>query len=43
MQELKTLMGRFITPTIVIGEEVLLGFGPSYARIQELLGPASDD
>ena len=37
MQELKQLMGRFITPTIVIGAEILLGFGPSYARIQELL------
>jgi hypothetical protein len=37
MQELKQLMGRFITPTIVIGDEVLLGFGSSYARILELL------
>jgi hypothetical protein len=43
MQELKQLMGRFITPTIVIGKEVLLGFGPSYARVLELLGPGSEE
>jgi glutaredoxin len=38
MEELKRLMGRFITPTIVIDGEVLLGFGMSFARIVQLLG-----
>ena len=38
MEELKGLMGRFITPTIVIDDEVLLGFGMSFSRIVQLLG-----
>ena len=42
MQELKQLMGRFVTPTIVIGKEVFLGFGPNFHRIQELLGARED-
>jgi hypothetical protein len=42
MQELKRLMGRFITPTIVINGEVLLGFGMSFARIVQLLGLDSE-
>lgn len=37
MGELKALMGRFITPTIVIGKEVLLGFGPNLDRINRLV------
>jgi hypothetical protein len=37
MDELKKLMGRFITPTIVIDGEILLGFGMSFTRIQELV------
>ncbi len=41
MEGLKQLMGRFITPTIVIGEEVLLGFGANLTRIQELVGAGS--
>jgi len=43
MEELKERVGRFMTPTIVIGEEVLVGFGMSLSRIQELLGLATDD
>jgi glutaredoxin 3 len=42
MEELREKVGRFMTPTIVIGEEVLIGFGMSLARILELLGLASD-
>ena len=42
MEELREKAGRFMTPTIVIGEEVLIGFGMSLARILELLGLAGD-
>ena len=42
MEELREKAGRFMTPVIVIGEEVLIGFGMSLARILELLGLASD-
>ena len=38
MDELRALMGRFITPTIVIGTEVLLGFGTNLDRIIQLVG-----
>jgi len=38
MQELTRVIGRFATPTIVIGDEVLLGFAANRARIDELLG-----
>lgn len=31
-------MGRFVTPTIIVGEEVLLGFGMNLERIQGLVG-----
>lgn len=37
MQELTEVIGRFATPTIVIGNEVLLGFGANRAHIEELL------
>jgi len=37
MDELKALMGRFATPTIVIGKEVLLGFAANRRRIEELV------
>ena len=37
MDELKRLAGRFATPTIVVGKEVLLGFAANRARIEELL------
>ena len=37
MQELTETIGRFATPTIVIGDEVLLGFAANRARIEELL------
>lgn len=37
MDELKRLVSRFATPTIVIGKEVLLGFAANRARIEELL------
>jgi glutaredoxin len=38
MEELKELMGRFVTPTIVIGKEVLVGFAANRRRIEELVG-----
>lgn len=38
MQELTKIIGRFATPSIVIGDEVLLGFAANRARIEELLG-----
>ncbi|NOZ05021.1 MAG: glutaredoxin family protein [Chloroflexi bacterium] len=43
MKELKKVIGRFATPTIVIGKEALLGFALNRRRIEELLGmgPAS--
>ena len=37
MDELKSLVGRFITPTLVIGGETLLGFGTNIGRVRELL------
>jgi hypothetical protein len=37
MRELTKVIGRFATPTIVIGKEMLLGFGANRARIEELL------
>ena len=38
MEELKKLVGRFLTPVIVVDDEVLIGFGMSLNRIQELFG-----
>jgi len=38
MHELTKTVGRFATPTIVIGDEVLLGFAMNRERIQTLLG-----
>ncbi|MBM4431660.1 MAG: hypothetical protein FJ026_15150 [Chloroflexi bacterium] len=43
MQELKQLMGRFVTPTIVMDKEVFLGFGPNLQRIQQLVGAKKDE
>ena len=37
MTELTETIGRFATPTIVIGDEVLLGFALNRARIESLL------
>ena len=37
MGELKSLVGRFITPTLVIDGETLLGFGTNIGRVRELL------
>jgi hypothetical protein len=37
MDELKHLAGRFITPTLVIDGETLLGFGTNIGRVRELL------
>ena len=37
MQELTQVIGRFATPTIVIGKETLLGFAANRRRIEELL------
>ena len=37
MEELKRLVGRFITPTLVIDGEVLIGFAMNFPRIRELL------
>ncbi len=37
MEELKGLIGRFATPTLVIDGEVLLGFGMNMERVKELL------
>jgi len=42
MEELKKLAGRFITPTLVIGDEVLLGFGMNLARLLEIVGEKSN-
>jgi len=42
MQELKDLAGRFITPTLVIDGEVLIGFGNNLARIRTLLQKRGD-
>jgi hypothetical protein len=32
------VIGRFATPAIIIGDEVLLGFTANRARIEDLLG-----
>jgi len=37
MDELKSLVGRFVTPTLVIDGETLLGFGMNIGRVRELL------
>jgi len=37
MQELTGVIGRFATPTLVIGDEVLLGFAANRSRIEALL------
>ncbi|NIO70790.1 MAG: hypothetical protein GTN71_17585 [Anaerolineae bacterium] len=37
MDELKSLVGRFITPTLLIDGETLLGFGTNMGRVRELL------
>ncbi len=37
MDELKELVGRFATPTLLIDGETLLGFGMNMARVRELL------
>ena len=37
MAELKDLMGRFITPTLVIDGEAFIGFGANLSRVRELL------
>jgi hypothetical protein len=37
MDELKSLVGRFATPTLVIDGETLLGFGMNIGRVRELL------
>jgi glutaredoxin 3 len=37
MQELENLAGRFITPTLSIDGEVLIGFGMNMPKIQQLL------
>ncbi len=37
MRELEKHAGRFITPTLLIDGEVLIGFGRNMGRIRELL------
>jgi hypothetical protein len=37
MDELERLVGRFVTPTLVIDGEILLGFGMNIGRMRELL------
>jgi hypothetical protein len=37
MDELKRLAGRFFTPTLLIDDEILLGFGTNIGRVRELL------
>ncbi len=37
MEELTKTVGRFATPTIVIGDEVLLGFAMNIERVKSLL------
>jgi glutaredoxin len=37
MDELQRLVGRFVTPTLVIDGEILLGFGMNMGRVRELL------
>jgi glutaredoxin len=37
MDELESLVGRFVTPTLVVDGEILLGFGTNIGRVRELL------
>ena len=37
MDELERLVGRFVTPALVIDGETLLGFGMNIGRVRELL------
>ena len=37
LDELKRLAGRLATPTIVVGNDVLLGFAANRSRLEELL------
>ncbi len=37
MEELKRIIGRFVTPVIVIDGETFLGFGDNLARIRQVL------
>jgi len=37
MQELKDLAGRFITPTLYINGEVVVGFGRNMEQVKRLL------
>jgi len=37
LAELNKLVGHYMTPTIVLDGQVLIGFGPSFQRIEELL------
>ena len=37
MEELKQIIGRFVTPVLVIDGEVFLGFGMNLPQIQRLL------
>ena len=41
LAELQDVIGRMATPTIVIGDEVLLGFAANRARIEKLVQGAS--
>ena len=41
MQELEKLAGRFITPTLVIDGEVLIGFSTNLPLIRQLLEEGS--
>jgi len=43
MDELKKVAGRFVTPTLVIGDKVLIGFGVNLARIVEIFGVGKSD
>ncbi len=42
MRELKEVAGRFITPTLVIDGEVLIGFGNNLERVRALLQQRGD-
>ena len=42
MEELEELAGRFITPTLVIDGEVLIGFGANLPHIRQLLEERGD-
>ena len=37
MDELERVAGRFVTPTLVIDGEVLIGFAMNLPRVRELL------